>query len=476
VSDSGKEPEKNESKKSGGSLWGGRFVDGSDEFFFQFNQSLSYDYRLFPMEIRGSKAYASGLFDLGVFTSEELKSVHQGLDELTRKVEADPQIFKKGVEAGIEDIHSFVETHLVSMIGDTALKLHTGRSRNDQVSTDFRIYCREAIDYISGRLKSLLKVIVKCGIDHQEIYMPGYTHLQKAQPVLWGHYLLSFCEMFERDLDRLSDARRRTNILPLGSGALSGNSWGIDREKLMKDLEFEGLSANSMDATSDRDFVFDIHSALSLLMVHQSRLCEDLIIYCTNEFSLVEMSDRLSTGSSLMPQKKNPDALELIRGKSGRVVGHLQALLLTMKGLPSCYNKDLQEDKEGLFDSLETVDNCLQVMTSVISEMKIKGEKMKRSAEVGCLNATELADYFCRKGVPFRKAHHLSGQIVLMAISKGKELEELSLREFREVFEDTTEDVKKYLTIKSTIESKRSFGGTNPDRVRKALEVARSKY
>lgn len=446
-------------------LWGGRFEENPDKFFFQFNQSLSFDMRLFPYDVELSQAYAKGLHQKGVFSEAELHEVLNGLNAIKDMVKKDPSLFQTALEEGIEDIHSFVEHHLVNLIGDAGYKLHSGRSRNDQVSTGLRMYCIEAIQQTVKFVKTLQRELLQCGRTHQTVVLPGYTHLQKAQPVYWAHYLLSFVEMFQRDVDRLGDCEKRVSTLTLGSGAIAGNSWGVDRELLKSELKFQSISQNSLDATSDRDFVLEFNFNLSTIMIHMSRLCEDLIIYSSNEFSLVEMSDQYATGSSLMPQKKNPDALELIRGKTGRVIGSLQGLMVMMKGLPSSYNKDMQEDKEALFNSIDTVNSCLQVMAGLVKTMKVKNENMEQSASCGYLNATELADYFCRKGIPFRKAHHLSGQVVRFAIEQGKELHELDLSDFQKFLPNADDDVFQALSLHATLQSKSSVGGTNAELV-----------
>ncbi len=455
------------------SLWGGRFNEKQDSFFFAFNESFSFDRRLAAADIIGSIAYARGLEKAEIFSGEELQTVVTGLEELLERVQGDESYIQQALQS-YEDVHAFVEFELTKKVGALGKKLHTGRSRNDQVATDLRLYLRGEIDSTILLLRELQKALVRKASQHPGTVMPGYTHMQKAQPILFAHYLLSYYEMLKRDVARLLDVRKRVNVLPLGSGALAGNSVSIDRKYLADLLQFEGVSANSLDATSDRDFAVEFVGAASLCMVHLSRLSEDLILYCTDEFQLVRMGDQVSTGSSLMPQKKNPDALELIRGKTGRVIGHQVALLTTLKGLPSCYNKDLQEDKEALFDSLDTLKACVQVMSTVIETMTVNEERMQQEALKGYMNATDLADYFVLKGMPFREAHHLVGEIVVYALKRGIGLNELSLRDFLSFSPLVETDIFTALDVKYGLGKKASFGGTAPIRVHAALEQARA--
>ncbi|MFY7928591.1 MAG: argininosuccinate lyase [Oligoflexus sp.] len=455
------------------SLWGGRFSEKQDDFFFAFNESFSFDRRLAVVDIVGSMAYARGLERAGLFTSIELQEVLAGLEELQKRVETDPSFIEQGLRDHYEDVHSFVEFELTKRVGVLGKKLHTGRSRNDQVATDLRLYLRDAIDATLASIRGLQRSLVTKASQFPKLTMPGYTHLQKAQPILFAHYLLAYFEMLQRDAARLIDTRKRVNILPLGSGALSGNSVGVDRKYLAEILGFDGVTANSLDATSDRDFVVEFMGAASLCMVHLSRMAEDLIIYCTDEFQFVRMGDAVSTGSSLMPQKKNPDALELIRGKTGRVIGQQVALLTTLKGLPMCYNKDLQEDKEALFDSLDTVQSCLRVMSLVIDTMQVNEGRVQQEAHKGYMNATDLADYFVAKGVPFREAHHLVGEIVVHAIKKGVSLGELSLKDYLSFSPLVEVDVYQALDMEAVLKKKSSLGGTDPQKVGAAVESAR---
>lgn len=455
------------------SLWGGRFSGTADEYFDAFNRSFPFDQRLFEADVKGSLAYAAGLHRAGILDDEEYQSLVKGLNELLHKAEQNPGWVAAGVAEGFEDVHAFVESRLGDLVGDAARKLHTGRSRNDQVATDMRLFLRDAIDHTVARIVALQKTLLERAEEDPEAPLPGYTHLQKAQPVLWSHYLLSFFAMLDRDKARFLDARGRVNIMPLGSGALAGNNHAIDRRAMAADLGFADITENSLDATSDRDFVAEFMSAASLTMVHLTRLSEDLIIYNSNEFGFVTMSDQVSTGSSLMPQKKNPDALELIRGKAGRVFGHQMALLTTMKGLPSCYNKDMQEDKEGFFDCFDTLDGCLTVMETVIRTLGVRFDRMRESTRDGYLNATDLADYLVAKNIPFRRAHHLVGEIVVFALKEGVPLGDLSLEQFRTFAVEVDEDVYEALKLETTVGAKVSYGGTAPVRVREALARAR---
>ena len=387
-------------------LWGGRFTGKPDETFARFNNSYAVDRRLFAADIRASIAHANGLLRAGVLTEDENAAITNSLKKMLELAAADAAY----MESGAEDVHSFIESKLVEMIGDTGKKAHTGRSRNDQVATAFRIWLRDEIADAKADLKRLQTALIAAAERHSTAVLPGYTHLQRAQPVMWAHWCLAYFEMFARDIERLDDAKRRVNILPLGSAALAGTSFAVDREAVAEELGFAAVSANSLDAVSDRDFAVEFVAAASLIMVHLSRLAEDLIIYATAEFGFITLSDAVSTGSSLMPQKKNPDALELIRGKAGRVFGRHAALLATMKGLPLAYNKDMQEDKEAVFDAADTVRVCLQVAAIVLDDLSVNEDRTREAASIGFLNATELADHLVKKGVPFRTAHDTAGR------------------------------------------------------------------
>ena len=450
-------------------LWGGRFTGAADPSFAKFNSSFAFDQRLFEVDIRGSIAHCNGLRGAGVLTAAEAKQIVGGLqavlDEATSRADyfADPA----------EDIHSFVEGRLVELIGEPGRKLHTGRSRNDQVATDLRLWLRDAIDELSSRVRQMQEAILDLAEKEKETILPGYTHLQRAQPILFAHWCLAYFEMLTRDKERLNEVRKRVNILPLGSAAIAGTSFPIDREAVAHELGFEGVSRNSIDAVSDRDFCIEFANACSLIMVHLSRLAEEIILYATTEFGFFELSDAVATGSSLMPQKKNPDSMELVRGKAGRVFGDLMSLLTTMKGLPLAYNKDLQEDKEAVFDAFDATAGSLEVSTIVLQNVSLNRERMRTAATKGMLNATELADYLVRKGVAFREAHELVGKAVLKALEKGVELTELPLNDLRGLSKEIEPDVFESLTLEQTLAAKSQTGGTAPTRVAEALAAAR---
>jgi argininosuccinate lyase len=451
-----------------GKLWGGRFTEGPNETFAEFNDSFPFDKRLFAADLRGCIAHANGLGRATVITENETRAITDGLKSL----------LASSSEAGFfdskaEDVHSFIEGKLIDLIGDTGRKLHTGRSRNDQVATAFRLWLRDEIDSLDGLLLNTQAAVVSLAERHREAVMPGYTHLQRAQPVLFAHWCLAYFEMLKRDRERLVDARKRVNVLPLGSAALAGTSFPIDRGAVAEELGFAGISANSMDAVSDRDFTIEFVASCSLIMVHLSRLAEDLIIYCSDEFGFIKLSDAVSSGSSIMPQKKNPDALELLRGKSGRVFGHNMALLTMMKGLPLTYNKDMQEDKEAVFDTVDTVKISLRAAAIVVENAVVDEERCREAATKGYLNATELADHLVKRGVPFRTAHEAVGRLVLLGIERAKELGELSLEEMRSVIAEIGVDVFDALSLEHTLGSKSAVGGTSPERVREALDAAR---
>ena len=453
-------------------LWGGRFTGKPDETFAAFNNSFRFDKRLFHADVRASIAHADGLQNADVLTHEETAMITGGLRTLLENAEID-SVFFDGSDS--EDVHSFIESKLIELIGDIGKKLHTGRSRNDQVATAFRLWLREEIEGVLGDFKMLQKALIAVAERHKDAVLPGYTHMQRAQPVLWAHWCLAYFEMLSRDRERLAEVKKRVNILPLGSAALAGTSFNIDRETVARELGFASVTKNSLDAVSDRDFAIEFAGACSLIMVHLSRLAEDLIIYATTEFGIITLSDAVSTGSSLMPQKKNPDALELIRGKAGRVFGHQTALLATLKGLPLAYNKDMQEDKEAVFDCVDTVKSCLNVAAIVLDNLTVNEAVTRVAATKGYLNATELADYLVKKGVPFRTAHDSVGRIVLNAIEQGKELSELSLGDFAKVSGKIGEDVFEALSLEKTLASKSQIGGTSPNMVETALAEAKKR-
>jgi len=446
-----------ESKK----LWGGRFAGKTDPGFAEFNNSFRFDRRLFAADVTASIAYCEALEGAGVLTAEEGNQIRGALKEILEKSSVS--------DSSAEDVHSFVEGRLIELTGDLGRKLHTGRSRNDQVATDFRLWLREAIDDLNAIVRDFQTALVDFAESNRDAVIPGYTHLQRAQPVLLAHWCLAYFEMLARDRERLGEARARVNVMPLGSAALAGTSFAIDREALARSLGFAAVSRNSLDAVSDRDFCVEFLSACSLIMVHLSRLAEDIILYATTEFGILELGDAIATGSSLMPQKKNPDSMELVRGKAGRVFGDLLALLTTLKGLPLAYNKDMQEDKEAVFDAYDTVAASLRVSATVLRNISVKNV----SASSGYMNATELADYLVRKGMPFREAHEVVGKVVMRAIELGKELDQLSLAELREFSPLFAEDVHIALSLEQTLSSKSQMGGTAPKVVASALAAAR---
>ncbi len=451
-------------------LWGGRFEGTTDSFFADFNRSFSFDQRLFEAEISASLAHCNGLTGAGVLSESEAAAIRKALAVILEHGTSDAEYFAKWPQ---EDIHTFIEAHLLEMTGDTGRKLHTGRSRNDQVATDLRLWLRKAIDDLNVRLCDVQSALLDFGETNRAATIPGYTHLQRAQPVLLAHWCLAYFEMLRRDRDRLTDARKRVNVLPLGSAALAGTSFPIDRQAVARELGFGEVSCNSLDAVSDRDFCVEFIAACSLVMVHLSRLAEDIILYATTEFGFFALSDAVATGSSLMPQKKNPDSMELVRGKSGRVFGHLQALLTILKGLPLAYNKDMQEDKEAVFDSFDTVSACLRIATTVLSNLQVNLPRAETAAATGYMNSTELADYLVRRGMPFREAHETVGRIVVRAIALGMELDQLPVAELRVFSQLIDEDVYKALSLEQTLASKSQTGGTAPERVGKALANAR---
>ena len=451
-------------------LWGGRFTQKPHETFAEFNDSFPFDRRLFAADVRCSIAHASGLQRAGLLSDEEADAIAGGLTQLLTDSALDPKFF----DSTAEDVHSFIESKLIDAIGDTGRKLHTGRSRNDQVATAFRLWLREEIESTDGLIRDLQAAILDIAEGFRNAVIPGYTHLQRAQPVLFAHWCLAYFEMLRRDRARLANVFERINVMPLGSGALAGTGFAIDRDAVAAELGFTGVTANSLDAVSDRDFAIEFAGACSILMVHLSRLAEDMILYCSAEFGFLKLSDSVSSGSSLMPQKKNPDALELLRGKAGRVFGHHAALLATLKGLPLAYNKDMQEDKEAVFDCVDTVKISLRAAAIVVENAIVDEDRAREAATSGYLNATELADYLVKKGIPFRTAHDTVGKLVLMGIEQGKELGELSLDEMKQIAPNIEEDVFTALDLDQTLSSKSSIGGTSPDRVREALDSAKT--
>jgi argininosuccinate lyase len=405
-----------------------------------------------------------------VLTAEEGDKIKDGLATILERGLAGANYFD---EIESEDIHSFIEQRLVEIVGDMGGKIHTGRSRNDQVATDLRLWLRDAIDQLATQVRATQEALLDLAEQHRDAVLPGYTHLQRAQPILFAHWCLAYFEMLARDRERLIETRKRVNVLPLGSAALAGTSFSIDREAVARELGFESVSRNSVDAVSDRDFCVEFVSACSLIMIHLSRLAEEVILYSTSEFGFFELSDAVATGSSLMPQKKNPDSMELVRGKAGRVFGHNLSLLTMLKGLPLAYNKDMQEDKEAIFDAFDTTHACLEVSELVLRNVEVKEERMREAATQGMMNATELADYLVRKGTPFREAHEIVGRIVVRAIEKGVELNHLSLEELRSFSSSIGNDAFESLSLASTLATKSLTGGTSPDKVAEALQAAR---
>ena len=450
-------------------LWGGRFTQAADTRFKDFNDSLRFDYRLAEQDIVGSIAWSKALQSVDVLTEEEQQKLELALNELKLEVMEDPhQILRSDAE----DIHSWVEQQLIGKVGDLGKKLHTGRSRNDQVATDLKLWCRQQGQQLLMALDRLQAQMVSVAKEHQGTVLPGYTHLQRAQPVTFAHWCLAYVEMFERDYSRLSDAIHRLDTCPLGSGALAGTAYPMDREQLAHNLGFRRATRNSLDSVSDRDHVMELMSIASISMLHLSRLAEDMIFYNSGESNFIELADTVTSGSSLMPQKKNPDALELIRGKTGRVYGSLAGMMMTVKALPLAYNKDMQEDKEGLFDALDTWNDCMEMAALCFDGIKVNGERTLEAAKQGYANSTELADYLVAKGIPFREAHHIVGVTVVAAIAKGCALEELSIAELQEFSPVIEEDVYNILTIESCLEKRSALGGVSPKQVAHAVEQA----
>ncbi|NLM94325.1 MAG: argininosuccinate lyase [Firmicutes bacterium] len=450
-------------------LWGGRFKKQTAPAVDHFHSSISFDWRLYPYDIQGSKAHVRMLGRQGIITPEEAQALEEALDEILADIEEG----RVELSEGAEDIHMNIEAILIERTGDLGRKLHTARSRNDQVALDTRLYVREHIQLIMAEIRRLQQTLLAKAEANLDVSMPGYTHLQPAQPILFAHHCLAYFHMFQRDWERLADCLERANLCPLGAGALAGVTYPIDREMVAGELGFRGIVPNSLDAVSDRDYILEFLSAGSILMMHLSRYCEEIILWANPSFGFIELDDAYSTGSSIMPQKKNPDVAELIRGKTGRVYGSLMGLLTTMKGLPLAYNKDMQEDKEALFDGVDTVLSCLAVFIPMIETMKINRDAMAEAASIGYLNATDMADYLVqKKGLPFRSAHSLVGQLVAYAIDKGVNLEELSLAEIRAIAPMVDGDVYEHLTVEGCLAARSSAGGTAPREVAAALQRA----
>lgn len=451
-------------------LWGGRFSQEADQRFKQFNDSLRFDFRLAQQDIFGSVAWSKALVTVGVLSQDEQAQLEQALNELSEEVTANPQSI---LQSDAEDIHSWVESKLIAKVGDLGKKLHTGRSRNDQVATDLKLWCKEEVIHLRQAIVELQKALVITAEQNQNAVMPGYTHLQRAQPVTFAHWCLAYNEMLARDESRLADALKRLDVSPLGCGALAGTAYDIDREQLAEWLGFASATNNSLDSVSDRDHVLELLSSAAIGMVHLSRFAEDLIFFNSGEAGFIELSDKVTSGSSLMPQKKNPDALELIRGKCGRVQGALTGMMMTLKGLPLAYNKDMQEDKEGLFDAIDTWSDCLHMAMLVLDGLQIRRPRCEEAAKQGYANATELADYLVAKGVPFREAHHIVGEVVVCAIEQGKAIEELPLSELQMFNSKIMIDVYDILSLQSCLDKRLAKGGVSQKQVAYAIVKAK---
>ena len=445
-------------------LWGGRFTKETDDLVYAFNASILFDRKLYKQDIRGSKAHASMLAKQGIISDEDNSLIQEGLDSILEDIEKGNIL----ITEEYEDIHSFVEANLIKRIGDAGKRLHTGRSRNDQVALDMRMYTRDEVTETRDLVYELLNTLMGLMEEHIDTYMPGFTHLQKAQPVTLAHHIGAYFEMFKRDLKRLDDLYERMNYCPLGAGALAGTTYPLDRDFVAKELGFAGPTLNSMDSVSDRDYLIETLSALAIIMMHLSRFCEELIIWNSNEYRFVEMDDAFSTGSSIMPQKKNPDIAELVRGKTGRVYGALISLLTTMKGLPLAYNKDMQEDKEVAFDAIDTVKDCILLFTGMFDTITFNKEIMAKSAMNGFTNATDAADYLVNKGIAFRDAHGIIGQVVLKCIEKGCAIEDLSITELKEICDTFDEDVYDAISLKTCVERRLTKGA--PGAMKEAIE------
>ena len=448
-------------------LWGGRFTKDTKEEVFLFNESLSFDKRLFEQDIEGSIAHVVMLEKQHVLTLEEKDAIVKGLTQIKEEVNNSTL----QIRGEYEDIHSFIEALLIEKIGDAGKKMHTGRSRNDQVALDMRLYIREQVIVVDEELRELLKVLLRIMEENIRTKMPGFTHMQKAQPITLAHHLGAYFEMFKRDRSRLDDIYKRMNYCPLGSGALAGTTYPLDREYTASLLGFEGPTLNSMDSVSDRDYCIEFLAALSTIMMHLSRFCEEIIIWNSNEYGFVEMDDAYSTGSSIMPQKKNPDIAELVRGKTGRVYGALISMLTTMKGIPLAYNKDMQEDKEMTFDAIDTVKDCILLFTGMADTMKFNSSKMEASARLGFTNATDAADYLVKKGMPFRDAHSVIGRLVLYCIEKNCAIDDLSIEELKEISDVFEADVFDAISLKTCVEKRVTTGAPGPEQMKDVIEV-----
>ena len=448
-------------------LWGGRFTKETDQLVYNFNASITFDQKFYKQDIEGSIAHVTMLAKQGILTEQERDDIVRTLKEIRDEVESG----KLEITSEYEDIHSFVEANLIDRLGDTGKKLHTGRSRNDQVALDMRLYTRDELLHTDDLLKELLETILKIMEANTETIMPGFTHLQKAQPITLAHHMGAYFEMFKRDRLRLHDIYERMNYCPLGSGALAGTTYPLDREYTAELLGFYGPTLNSMDGVSDRDYLIEFLSACATIMMHLSRFSEEIIIWNSNEYQFVEIDDAYSTGSSIMPQKKNPDIAELVRGKTGRVYGALMSLLTTMKGIPLAYNKDMQEDKELSFDAFDTAKGCISLFKGMIDTMKFNNKRMEASAKNGFTNATDAADYLVKKGVPFREAHGIVGQLVLMCIEKNIALDDLSLEEYKAVSPVFDEDIYEAISLQTCVDKRLTLGAPGPEVMNKVIAI-----
>ena len=450
-------------------LWGGRFTKETDQLVYRFNASIDFDRKFYRQDIKGSMAHVKMLAKQQILTEEERDQILEGLEGILRDVENG----SLEITEAYEDIHSFVEANLIDRIGDAGKKLHTGRSRNDQVALDMKLYVRDEIDELKGLVFQMLTVLERLMEENLHTFMPGFTHLQKAQPITLAHHLGAYFEMFRRDYDRLTDIRKRMNTCPLGSGALAGTTYPLDRAYTAELLGFERATYNSMDSVADRDYLIELLSALSTIMMHLSRFSEEVILWNSNEYQFVEIDDGYSTGSSIMPQKKNPDIAELVRGKTGRVYGALMALLTTMKGIPLAYNKDMQEDKEGVFDALDTAKGCLALFEGMLSTMRFNTNRMEDSAKNGFTNATDAADYLVNHGVPFRDAHGIVGRLVLYCIEKKIALDDMTLEEFQAISPVFQQDIYEAISMKTCVEKRNTVGAPGPEAMAWVLEENR---
>ncbi len=451
-------------------LWGGRFQKNTDKIVDDFHSSIRFDSRMYKQDITGSITHAKMLGNCGIIPPQDSELIQKTLFEILSDIDNGQIEF----ETDAEDIHMNVEKILIERIGDVGKKLHTGRSRNDQVALDIRMYLKSEMDQLDSLLLVLLNTIIKLAEENLDTIMPGYTHLQRAQPITFAHHLMAYFQMFRRDVERLYDCYKRTNVMPLGSGALAGTTYPLDRDMVAMELGFDSITENSLDGVSDRDFVIELASCLSIIMMHLSRFSEELILWSSYEFGFIEMDDAYSTGSSIMPQKKNPDVAELVRGKTGRVYGSLMSILTVMKSLPLAYNKDMQEDKEGIFDSIDTVKMCLNVFTNMLATIKVKSGNMLKAAQGGFTNATDIADYLVKKGIPFRTAHEIIGKMVLYCIQNDKSIDQLTMDEFKEFSESIQGDIYEEISLKKCVSERKLPGGPARESVQKSIDNARA--